>query len=247
MDRPSELLTLERLERRRSETWLGLWLAPLLTILAQALLLGVLADERVGWLARAAVLAAALGAALAALWSLLRAHAREVQYSEAIDAELAATAERDYADIRPAALARPRRRGPNPVPPRPEPETGESEAVPPVEPAAPAATAAPETEEKPASAVGPNPGAEAAADADGDDGGETAVIDPDPTPPPRDATPPPPPAPERKPPREHWVSRWDRHIAWWAAGETHAKAYMAWAAALGLFMLADVAAYLATV
>ena len=52
---------------------------------------------------------------------------------------------------------------------------------------------------------------------------------------------------ERKPKREHWVSRWDRHIAWWAAGETHAKAYMAWAATLGLFMLADVAAYLATV
>lgn len=233
MDRPSELLTLERLERRRSETWLGLWLAPLLTILAQALLLGVLADERIGWLARAAVLVAALGAALAALWSVLRAHAREVQYSEAIDAELAATAERDYADIRPAALARPRRRGPNPVPPRPEPETGESEAAVAPEPAAP------ETEER---AV---PATAAVSAADGE--GKTEVIDPDPTPPPGAATPPPPPALERKPAREHWVSRWDRHIAWWAAGETHAKAYMAWAATLGLFMLADVAAYLATI
>lgn len=242
MSRPSELLTLERLERRRTETWLGLWLAPLLTIVAQALLLGVLADERIGWLARAAVLLAALAGALSALWSVLRAHAREVQYSEAIDAELAATAERDYADIRPAALARPRRRGPNPVPPRPEPETGESEAV--------AAEPAPaETEEQPATAA-------TTGDARGDVGkahdtseGETEVLEPNPTPtpPPRDPAPPAPPAAERKLPREHWVSRWDRHIAWWAAGETHAKAYMAWAATLALFALADVAAYLATV
>src|SRR5882757_9181348 len=114
VDRQVELLTLERLERRRGETSAGLWLAPLLTIVAQGFLLLVLADEGVGWLARAAVLVAALAANLAAIWSVLRAHAREVQYSEAIDAELAAIAVGDYADIRPAALARPRRRPPEP-------------------------------------------------------------------------------------------------------------------------------------
>ena len=110
MDRQPELLTLQRLERRRGETWQGLWLAPLLTVVGQGFLLIVLADEAVGWLGRAAVLAAALAANLAALWSVLRAHAREVQYSEAIDAELEATADGDYADVRAAALARPRRR-----------------------------------------------------------------------------------------------------------------------------------------
>src|SRR5690606_16063189 len=61
---------------------------------------------------------------LAAAWSVLRAHAREVQYSEAIDAELAATAEGDYADVRAAALPRPRRRRPEPASARPAAETG---------------------------------------------------------------------------------------------------------------------------
>ena len=41
--------------------------------------------------------------------------------------------------------------------------------------------------------------------------------------------------------REEWVARWDRHLVWWASGETHAKAYMAWTATLALFALADVA------
>ena len=108
VDKQPELLTLERLERRRGETWQGLWLAPLLTIVAQGFLLIVLGEEAVGWLARAAVLAAALVANLAAIWSVLRAHAREVQYSEAIDAELAATAVGDYADVRAAEQGRDR-------------------------------------------------------------------------------------------------------------------------------------------
>ena len=214
MDRQPELNTLERLEHRRGETWQGLWLAPLLTIVAQGFLLLVLADEGIGWLGRAAVLAAALGANLAAAWSVLRAHAREVQYSEAIDAELAATAVGDYADVRAAALARPRRRAPEPAP------AAESEA---------------EAVEEPAE---PEPIAGAA---DGED--ETAVIDPDPTPAP---TPPRPPAEEPRQEREGWVARWDRHLVWWAAGETHAKSYMTWVSTLGLFMLADVAVYLAT-
>jgi hypothetical protein len=214
VDRQPELNTLERLEHRRGETWQGLWLAPLLTIVAQGFLLLVLSDEGIGWLGRAAVLAAALGANLAAAWSVLRAHAREVQYSEAIDAELAATAVGDYADVRAAALARPRRRAPEPAPPsEPEPEAVE-------EPAAPEPIAG---------------------GADGED--ETTVIDPTPTPAPQPA---PPPADEPRQEREGWVARWDRHLVWWASGETHAKSYMTWVATLGLFVLADVAVYLAT-
>lgn len=210
-------MTVQRLERRRGETWQGLWLAPLLTIVAQGFLLLVLSDEGIGWLGRASVLAAALGACLAAAWSVLRAHAREVQYSEAIDAELAATAVGDYADVRAAALARPSRRHP-----------------------AAAVTAAIEVEPTDAGQSPVTPASdEAEADAEGED--ETAVIDPTPTPTP------PPPAEEPRQEREGWVKRWDRHLVWWASGETHAKSYMVWVATLGLFMLADVAAYLATV
>jgi hypothetical protein len=219
VDRQVELLTLERLERRRGETWPGLWLAPLLTIVAQAFLLLVLADEGVGWLARAAVLVAALAANLAAIWSVLRAHAREVQYSEAIDAELAAIAVGDYADVRPAALARPRRRHPSAAPPRPAAEAAEADEEEPEE-AELAAESGPDTED------------------------ETRIIDPTPTPPPPPVT-----GVDEDPPepREDWVRRWDRHLTWWASGESHAKAYMAWAATLALFMVADVAILLAAV
>lgn len=220
MDRQPELLTLERLERRRGETWQGLWLAPLLTIVAQGFLLIVLSDEGVGWLARAAVLAAALAANLAAVWSVLRAHAREVQYSEAIDAELAATAVGDYADVRAAALARPsrRRRAASRAATAPEPSAAETSA------------AAAEDEAPPTTAAG---------DSEGDGEGETAILDPTPTPPP--------PTEEPRPEREDWVQRWDRHLVWWAAGESHAKSYMAWVAALAVFMLADVAVYLGSI
>src|SRR4051812_42275893 len=202
-------MTLQRLESRRGETWQGLWLAPLLTVVGQGFLLLALADESVGWLARAAVLAAALGANLAAAWSVLRAHAREVQYSEAIDAELAATADGDYADVRAAALARPRRRPPTPavtdLDPTPVGETSATPVEDGIE-AGPAAETGPEIE------------------------AETKVIGDNPPPPPR--------AEEPKLPREGWVARWDRHLVWWAAGETHAKSYMVWVATLGLFILA---------
>jgi hypothetical protein len=216
VDRP-ELLTLERLERRRDETWQGLWLAPLLTIVAQGFLLIVLSDETVGWLARAAVLAAALAANLAAVWSVLRAHAREVQYSEAIDAEVAATADGDYADVRAAALARPSRRRPTPASTRPAPASVEVEVEVEIE----------VEEPQPAAATGP----------DGE--GETELLDPNPTPPPPSDAP--------AAPREDWVHRWDRHLVWWAAGESHTKSYMAWIGTLAVFMLADVAVYLGSV
>lgn len=214
-------MTLERLERRRGETWQGLWLAPLLTLVGQGFLLIVLADEGVGWLARAAVLLAAVAADLAAIWSVLRAHAREVQYSEAIDAELAATAVGDYADVRAAALARPRRRraGSEP-PPHPATVTGPD----------------------PVPVADPDPEKEEGKAAEGDES-ETAVLgaaaDPAPAPPP--------PAEEPRGEGESWVSRWDRHLTWWAAGETHAKSYMVWIATLALFAVADVAVYLGSV
>ena len=219
MDRQPELKTLERLESRRGETWQGLWLAPLLTVVGQGFLLIALADENIGWLARAAVLAAAVGASLAAAWSVLRAHAREVQYSEAIDAELAATAVGDYADVRAAALARPRRRRP--------------------EEARPAAESAAEATDEQETAAADPAGDD---DSDGEEERKTTVLDPTPTP-----SPTPPPAEEPRQEREGWVARWDRHLTWWAAGETHAKSYMAWVAALMLFVLADVAVYLATI
>jgi hypothetical protein len=219
VDRQPELLTLQRLERRRDETWQGLWLAPLLTVVAQGFLLIALADEGVGWLARAAVLTTALGASLAAIWSVLRAHAREVQYSEAIDAELAATAVGDYADVRAAALPRPSRRRPDVAAAvrGAEAAGAEQEAT---------------TDEEEAAKDG-EAAAAAAGESDGE--GRTEVLDPTP--------PPPPPKAER----EGWVQRWDRHLVWWAAGESHAKSYMAWVATLLLFMLADVAVFLATV
>jgi len=225
VDRQPELRTLERLESRRGETWQGLWLAPLLTIVAQGFLLIALADENVGWLARAAVLAAALAASLAATWSVLRAHAREVQYSEAIDGELAATAVGDYADVRAAALPRPSRRPRSADPARPAATSAVTDPAPTLAGKTPAA---PQRDEEGGVEKG---GSE----------GETEVIEPGPKPTP------PPPTEQPKPERESWVVRWDRHLVWWAAGETHAKSYMAWVATLGVFMLADVAVYLATI
>lgn len=216
----TEMLTLERLEHRRGETWQGLWLAPLATIVAQGFLLIVLSDETVGWLARAAVLAAALAANLAAVWSVLRAHAREVQYSEAIDAELAATADGDYADVRAAALARPSRR-------RPSAAAAVTDLDPPGVEQAQVTPAEDPVEAEPATAAG----------TDGE--GETEPLDANPTPPP--------PSEEPAAPREDWVHRWDRHLVWWAAGESHTKSYMAWVATLAVFMLADVAVYLGSV
>jgi hypothetical protein len=47
--------------------------------------------------------------------------------------------------------------------------------------------------------------------------------------------------------REPWVRRWDHHVVWWASGSEHARPYMAWIAAIGLFALADLAVLLATI
>jgi hypothetical protein len=231
VDRQRELVTLERLERRRGETWPGLWLAPLLTLVAQAFLLGVLADENVGWLARAAVLVAAVAGCLAAIWSVLRAHAREVQYAEAIAAISSGASDGRHPDLRPSALPRPHRRRRAPAP----------------------ADAAPAEHAEPV----PAPEAETTVTENVADEGETAVLDA--TPPPAKKVPlasAPTPAPEMPTPSpgrnaedepKGWVARWDRHLVWWAAGDSHAKAYMAWTATLALFLLADVAVYLSAV
>jgi hypothetical protein len=179
VDRRRELVTLEALERRRQESSENMWLAPVLTMTAQAFLLQVLSKPSLGWLARVAVLAAGLAATIAALWSLLRAHAREVQYSEAI-AEW--TAGSGYIpDVRPSALHRPTRRAATPDPP-PQ-DSGDGEAP-------------------------------------------TQVLKDD---------------------KEHWVARWDRHIVWWGNPDRHPKAYMVWALALMVFLVADIAVLLASV
>jgi hypothetical protein len=154
VDRQRELVTLERLERRRGDTWQGMWLAPLIAIVAQAFLLGVLVDENIGWLARAAVLVAAVATSLSAIWSVLRAHAREVQYSEAIS-EWTGESDGYHPDLRPSALSRPHRRRRPAAPAEEKPD--ESEA---------AAEAATTVDATPASE------------------GETAVLDATPPPPP---------------------------------------------------------------
>jgi hypothetical protein len=61
-----------------------MWLAPVLVIAAQAFLLQVLSTENLGWVARSMVLAAGVVATIAALVTLARGRAREVEYSEAI-------------------------------------------------------------------------------------------------------------------------------------------------------------------
>jgi hypothetical protein len=208
-------VTLERLERRRGETWRGLWLAPLGAVIAQALLLGVIGSGQIGWLARTAVLAAALATSLAGAWSALRAHAREVQYSEAI-AELTSDSDGEHPDLRPFTLPRPQRRRPV----KEEIAADEDDAA-----EAETTVATPEGEDEttvidvsapPANAAAagismPSPSAGRIADGDGPEG---------------------------------WVARWDRHLVWWASGDAHAKTYMAWTATLALFALADVAVYL---
>jgi len=133
-----------------------MWLGPGGTMAAQAFLLQVLANATLGWLSRVAVLAAGLTATAAALWSLLRAHAREVQYSEAIAEWTGASGY--IPDVRPSALARPKRRSVPPDAPPQDPGDGE--------------------------------------------------------------------APTRVLEREHWVSRWDRYLVWWASGDRHPRAYM---------------------
>jgi hypothetical protein len=75
---------IDHLERRRAVSDQAMWLAPVLVVAGQAFLLQVLSTDSLGALARAPVLLAGLVATLAALVALLRGHAREVEYSEAI-------------------------------------------------------------------------------------------------------------------------------------------------------------------
>jgi hypothetical protein len=249
MDRQRELVTLERLERRRGDTWQGLWLAPLATIVAQAFLFGVLADERIGWLARVAVLVAAVASCLAAIWSVLRAHAREVQLSEAI-ADWTEGSDGYHPDLRPSALSRPRRRRPAaPGAAATTPSGGPTDAADSTGPAA-GESPAPTDAEAPAEGAAPEAETETVGET-AESEGKTEVLDPVP---PAAAKPPPAPtsasrrsgSPDAEE-REEWVARWDRHLVWWASGETHAKAYMAWTATLALFALADVAVLLSCV
>jgi hypothetical protein len=74
---------LAQLETRRAELAVAQWQAPGLTIAAQAFLLTVITNTAIPPTARAYVLAAGVVATFAAGMSLLRAHEREVRYSEA--------------------------------------------------------------------------------------------------------------------------------------------------------------------
>jgi hypothetical protein len=65
-----------------------MWQAPVIMIAAQAFLLQIVADEGIDWWARLIVLVAVVVAALAAGFTLLRGHAREVQFSEEIATDL---------------------------------------------------------------------------------------------------------------------------------------------------------------
>lgn len=77
-------ITLDQLEHRREDSSRAMWLAPGLTMAAQAFLLQVLANGDLSKQARSLVLVAAVVSTTAAFWSLARARAREVQYSEEI-------------------------------------------------------------------------------------------------------------------------------------------------------------------
>jgi hypothetical protein len=61
-----------------------MWLAPVLVVTGQAFLLQVLTVGSLGGFARAMILSAGIAASIAALVTLLRGRAREVEYSEAI-------------------------------------------------------------------------------------------------------------------------------------------------------------------
>jgi hypothetical protein len=97
------LVTLGQLEQRRSENDRAMWLAPVITMAAQAFLLQILSDRSVPLGARLAVLLAGAAATLAACWTLLRAHSREVLYSETIQLR---SRELGLVDVRPGELPR---------------------------------------------------------------------------------------------------------------------------------------------
>jgi hypothetical protein len=77
-------ITHEQLERRRDDSAQAMWLAPVLTMAAQAFLLQVLSRNTLGQCARLGVLVAGVLATIAALWTLLRSHSREVLFSQTI-------------------------------------------------------------------------------------------------------------------------------------------------------------------
>jgi hypothetical protein len=93
--------TLTQLEQRRGENDRAMWLAPVITMAAQAFLLQILSDPGIPRGARLAVLVAGVLATLAACWTVLRAHAREVLYSETIQAR---STEFGLIDVRPGEL-----------------------------------------------------------------------------------------------------------------------------------------------
>ncbi|MEK6327485.1 MAG: hypothetical protein AABM66_08190 [Actinomycetota bacterium] len=77
-------MLIDHLERRRAGNDQAMWLAPVLVVTGQAFLLQVLSTDGLGGFARGMVLAAGMAATAAALVTLLRGRAREVEYSEAI-------------------------------------------------------------------------------------------------------------------------------------------------------------------
>lgn len=93
--------TISLLEQQRQDNSRAMWLAPVLTMTAQAFLLQTLSRGGICAAARGAVLAAGLLATIAALWTLLRSRSREVLFSEAIAAELDRAG---IPDVRPKAL-----------------------------------------------------------------------------------------------------------------------------------------------
>jgi hypothetical protein len=101
-------IKLKQLEQRRVNNDRAMWLAPVITMAAQAFLLQVISDPKVGFGGRFAVLTAGIAATLAAIWTIVRGRSREVLYSEAIQEQAVALG---LDDVRPAALKRPPRLG----------------------------------------------------------------------------------------------------------------------------------------
>jgi hypothetical protein len=66
----------------------SMWQAPVLTVAAQAFLLQVLSDQTIDWWARLVLLLAGLLPILAAAFTLVRGHSREVQFTEAVEVHL---------------------------------------------------------------------------------------------------------------------------------------------------------------
>jgi hypothetical protein len=105
---------LSLLESRRAGVEAAQWQPPTLTIAAQAFLLFVLTDDRIGDDALLWILFAGVTACLAAILSIVRLRARELLYSEAIGYVCAQTAY-ELPDPRPAFLVQNNMRKPVPL------------------------------------------------------------------------------------------------------------------------------------